>query len=122
LDKPHEPATESQSSASDHNARRAKEELFEAIEHFKNAAGILFERATKDQAVRAATAEAERVLHRISATAEPLARQLTGELTKLTRNVLDAVDGKRKSEVPPPHEANGDVRPSQSPDPTIRKV
>jgi hypothetical protein len=91
----------------------AKDELFEAIDHFKNAASILFDRAAKDPGVRSATKEAEKILDKINdaaepvvkkvgEAAEPLAKQLTGELSKLTRNVLDAVEGKRKSDAPPP--------------------
>ena len=82
--------------------QKAKEELFEAIEHFKNAAGILFARAQKDPAIRTATTEAGKVFQKLGETAEPLAKQLTGELGKLTRSITEAVDGKRKSEVPPP--------------------
>lgn len=81
---------------------KAKDELFVAIEHFKNAASILFDRAAKDPSLRSATNEAERVLQKVSATAEPLARSLAGELSKLTQKVADAVDGRRKSDVPPP--------------------
>ncbi len=81
---------------------KAKEELFEAIEHFKNAAGILFQRAQKDPTIRTATTEAGKVIAKLGETAEPLAKQLTAELGKLTRTITEAVDGKRKSEVPPP--------------------
>ncbi len=94
-------------------APNAKDELFEAIDHFKNAASILFDRAAKDPGVRSATKEAEKILDKIGGAAEPvvkkvgeapepLAKQLTGELSRLTRNVLDAVEGKRKSDSPPP--------------------
>ena len=81
---------------------KAKDELFVAIEHFKNAASILFDRAAKDPSLRSATHEAERVIQKVGASAEPLARSLAGELSKLTRQVADAVDGRRKSDVPPP--------------------
>ncbi|MBK8168862.1 MAG: hypothetical protein IPK60_00790 [Sandaracinaceae bacterium] len=84
------------------DVRRAKDELFEAIDHFRSAASILFERATKDTTLRQATAEAERVVQKIGATAEPLAKQLATELAKLTRTIVESVDSKRKSEVPPP--------------------
>ena len=97
-----ERAKKSESPADPGAPAKAKEELFEAIEHFRNAASILFDRATKDPAVRHATNEAERVIQKVGATAEPLARSLAGELAKLTRQVADAVDGKRKSDVPPP--------------------
>jgi hypothetical protein len=75
--------------------RTAKEELFEAIDHFKNAASILFERATKDPTVRSATKEAERIARKISDAAEPLAKQLTTELNRLTRDVMQTVEGRK---------------------------
>lgn len=81
---------------------KAKEELFEAIEHFKNAAGILFARAQKDPTIRTATTEAGKVFQKLGETAEPLAKQLTNELGKLTKTITEAVDPKRKSERPPP--------------------
>jgi hypothetical protein len=90
---------------------KAKEELFEAIEHFKNAAGILFARAQKDPTIRTATAEAGKVFQKLGETAEPLAKQLTNELGKLTKTITEAVDGKRKSEVPPPAEGDEDTDP-----------
>lgn len=75
--------------------RDAKEELFEAIDHFKNAASILFNRATKDPTVKTATKEAERIARKIGDAAEPLAKQLTSELTRLTRDVKQAVEGSK---------------------------
>ncbi len=81
---------------------KAKDELFEAIDHFRSAANILFDRATKDPTVQNATAEAERLMQKIGATAEPLARQLTSEIGRLTRKISDAVEGRRKSDAPPP--------------------
>jgi hypothetical protein len=85
---------------------KAKDELFEAIDHFKRAANILFDRAAKDPTVRSATSEAERVIQKLGATAEPLARQLTSELGRLTKRITDSVsenlEGRRKSESPPP--------------------
>ena len=86
----------------------ARDELFEALDHFKNAANILFDRATKDPAVRTATKEAEKVVKKVGDAAEPLAKQLTGELSRLTKNVLEAVEGKRKSESPPPKDDEKD--------------
>ncbi len=91
---------------------KAKDELFVAIEHFKNAASILFDRAAKDPSLRNATHEAERVIQKVGASAEPLARSLAGELSKLTRQVADAVDGRRKSDVPPPRKPSSD-KPSE---------
>ncbi|MCB9591251.1 MAG: hypothetical protein H6719_00850 [Sandaracinaceae bacterium] len=80
----------------DDEERDAKEELFEAIDHFKNAASILFSRATKDPAVKTATKEAERVVKQIGGAAEPLAKELTKEVGRLTRDVLGALEGARK--------------------------
>ena len=82
----------------------AKQELFEAIDHLKNAASILFGRAANDPAVKNAGREAERMVKKLedaaepmvkqlSDAAEPLAKQLTGELGRLTRDVLDVVEG-----------------------------
>lgn len=81
----------------DGDERDAKDELFEAIDHFKNAASILFTRATKDPTVKSATKEAGRIAKKIGDAAEPLAKQLTGELSRLTKDVMDAVDGGTKS-------------------------
>jgi hypothetical protein len=81
---------------------KAKDELFEAIDHFKRAANILFDRAAKDPTIKSATTEAERVIQKLGATAEPLAKQLTGELSKLTKRITDTVEGRRKSDAPPP--------------------
>jgi len=92
----------------------AKDELFEAVEHFKKAANILFEKASRDPKVKSATAEAEKVIHKLGDKAEPLARQLTGELAKLTRRISDtvseAVEGRRRSERPPPADAEEDKK------------
>ena len=46
--------------------RQAKEELFEAIDHFKNAASILFTKATKDPALKKAGKEVRRVVDEVS--------------------------------------------------------
>ena len=81
---------------------KAKDELFEAIDHFKRAANILFDRAAKDPTIKSATSEAERVIQKLGATAEPLAKQLTSELGKLTKRITDTVEGRRKSDAPPP--------------------
>jgi hypothetical protein len=88
----------------------ARDELFEAIDHLKNAANILFDRAAKDPTVRSATKEAAKVVKNVGDAAEPLAKQLTGELSKLTKNVLEAVDGKKKSEAPPPKGSDDDKK------------
>jgi hypothetical protein len=75
----------------------AKEELFEAIDHFKNAASILFGRAASDPTVKTATKEAGRIAKKIGDAAEPLAKQLTDEVTRMTRDVMQAVEGKPKA-------------------------
>lgn len=95
--------------------RKAKDELFEAIDHFKRAANILFDRAANDPTIRSATTEAERVIQKLGATAEPMARQLTGELSKLTKRITDTVtetvEGRRKSEIPPPPTDDDGTKP-----------
>lgn len=47
--------------------------------------------------MKSATKEAGRIAKRIGDAAEPLAKQLTGELSRLTKDVMDAVDGGTKS-------------------------
>jgi hypothetical protein len=73
--------------------RQAKDELFEAIDHFKNAASILFGRAASDPAVKSAKKEAGRIAKKIGDAAEPLAKQLTTEISRLTKDVMETVEG-----------------------------
>jgi len=73
----------------------AKDELFEAIDHLKNAANILFARASRDPAVQTATKEATKVAKQIGDAAEPIAKELTKEVGRLTNDVLGAVDRAR---------------------------
>jgi hypothetical protein len=73
--------------------RQAKDELFEAIDHFKNAASILFGRAASDPAVKTAKKEAGRIAKKIGDAAEPLAKQLTTEISRLTKDVMETVEG-----------------------------
>ncbi|MGF1466148.1 MAG: hypothetical protein ACFCGT_08430 [Sandaracinaceae bacterium] len=73
--------------------RRAQDELASAIDHLRAAASLLFERAAKDPAVKSATREAERAARQVGDGLEPVARQVTSELGKLTKGVLEAVDG-----------------------------
>lgn len=109
--------------ASGEHDTTAKEELFEAIDHFKAAAAKLFDRAARAPALKqvshkvdevakkveqspplkkveeladkldptfdSAAKEAERVITKIGATAEPLARQLSEELGKLTKRITE---------------------------------
>lgn len=80
----------------------ARDELLEAIDHFRNAASMLFERASSDPAVKQATTEAERMVHKVGEKAEPMARHLTSEVGRLTRWVQHTLEGHRKDETPPP--------------------
>lgn len=89
--------------------RKAKDELFEAIDHFKSAASILFGRAANDPAVKSATKEAGRLARKIGDAAEPLAHQLTSEFSRLTKDVMDTVEdvtGRGKSKRPGTPKAN----------------
>lgn len=97
--------TDVDATGADPEERDAKEELFEAIDHFKNAASILFNRAASDPAVKNVTKEAGRVARQLGDAAEPLAkqvgdaaepiaRQLTDEVGRLTRDVMDLIDGR----------------------------
>jgi hypothetical protein len=78
----------------DDEEHSAKEELFEAIDHMKNAASILFGRAASEPALKNATKEAGRIARKIGDAAEPLAKQLTGEVSRMTRDIMQAVEGK----------------------------
>jgi len=106
--KPNEPDSEHGS------PREARDELFEAIDHFKSAANLFFERATNDPAVKQATSEAERVFTKLGERAEPLARQLTGELGRLTRRIQDTVqenvEGRRRPPKTPESDDDGEPR------------
>jgi hypothetical protein len=73
------------------SGKKARDELFEAIDHLKNAAGILFDKASKDPTFDRATTEAEKVVTKIADSTEPIARQVTSELAKLTRKLSDAM-------------------------------
>lgn len=90
----------------DTEEREAKDEFMEALGHLKSATSILFNRAAKDPAVKEVAKEASRVAKQIGDAAEPLAkqvgdaaeplaRQLGDEVGRLTRDVMNLVDGKR---------------------------
>ncbi|MFK7988652.1 MAG: hypothetical protein AB8I08_21715 [Sandaracinaceae bacterium] len=90
----------------DPEEREAKDEFLEALGHLKSATSILFNRAAKDPAVKEVAKEASRVAKQIGDAAEPLAkqvgdaaeplaRQLGDEVGRLTRDVMNLVDGKR---------------------------
>ena len=100
-------AKDEKSAGTEHES--AKEELFEAIDHFKNAASILFGRVADDPTLKSATKEAERIAKKIGDAAEPLAKQLTGEVSRMTKDILDAVESgtkKKRSTRPPPPKAS----------------
>jgi len=111
---------------SDNAGPDAKKELFEAIDHFKQAASLFFDKASKsptakriesaienasekadgwtekiDPAFESASKEAERVIGKLGATAEPLAKQLTGELKSLTKRFGEVARGGAKRRPPP---------------------
>lgn len=69
----------------------AKDELLEALGHFKRAANIVLDKATSDPTVKTATDEAERVIQKVGDAAEPLARQFAGELSKMGSMLAGAV-------------------------------
>ncbi len=133
-------AHESSPVGGDTHDSTAKEELFEAIDHFKAAAAKLFDRAVRTPALQqavgkvdevakkveqsppikkveeladkldptfdAAAKEAERVITKLGATAEPLARQLSSELGKLTKRITEQVgDLANKGKPPAPEES-----------------
>lgn len=108
-----EPQGRGEESATDEQAARpdavrdAKEELFEAFDHFKSAASIFFNRAVSDPSVQSATREASRIAKKISDAAEPLAKQLTSELGRLTKDVMNTVESavesaRKPTKRPPP--------------------
>jgi hypothetical protein len=102
----------------DHRSPKAQDELRDALQHFKNAAQILLDKATHDpkikraaaeaervigtlgdraervttDSVRTAATEAERVIEKLSHSAEPVAQRLGSEIGKLFRKVSDALD------------------------------
>ena len=81
-------------------AAEAKNELFAALGHLKNAAELLVGAA--DPAVRKAATEAEKVLQKVGAEAEPVANKLGHELGKMAGTIAAALEGKgRKSEPAP---------------------
>lgn len=111
--------------APEKDAPDAKQELFEAIDHFKQAASLFFDKASKsptakkmqsaiesasekadgwtekiDPAFESASKEAERVIGKLGASAEPLAKQLTGELKSLTKRFGEVARGGKRR--PPP--------------------
>lgn len=70
----------------------AKGEFLAALGHLKNAAEILVGAA--DPAVRKAATQAEKTLEKIGREAEPMARQLGAELGKMTRSLVDVLEGR----------------------------
>ena len=68
-------------------AAEAKDEFVEALAHFKSAASIMLERATRDPRLKDASREAGRVLSKLGSAAEPVARQFGDELSRLTQKM-----------------------------------
>ncbi|MCS6799768.1 MAG: hypothetical protein NZ898_14845 [Myxococcota bacterium] len=89
---------------------RARKELLEAVEHLRNAARILFERAAAEPAVQQAGRQTERIIGKVAEAAEPIAQQVTEEVRRLTRTLSDAVQGVLSSR------AKSDDRPSKADD------
>lgn len=102
-------------------------ELFEAIDHFKHAASLFFDKASRspaiskiekaiesasekadgwtekiDPAFESASKEAERVISKLGAQAEPLAKQLTSELKSLTKRFGEVARGRKRRPPPEP--------------------
>ncbi len=106
-----EETEETEESEASEEKESAKEELFEAIDHFKRAAGLFFDKASKDPTLKNATDEAEKVIQKVGDAAEPLARQLAGELSKMTKRISDTVQenvSKKKGSRPPKAEEPDD--------------
>ncbi|MEM7447813.1 MAG: hypothetical protein AAF355_06185 [Myxococcota bacterium] len=80
------------------NWEDAGQELRSALNHFASAASMAFDRATKDPALRNATSEAERAVRKIGATAEPMARHVIEEITKLGKRVGSRIPSRRRTE------------------------
>lgn len=87
--------------ADEKTPQAAKGEFLAALGHLKNAAEILVGAA--DPAVRKAATQAERALEKVGREAEPMARQLGAELGKMTRSLVDVLEGRpaRGSDAPP---------------------
>jgi hypothetical protein len=101
----------------EHPAPKATDELAEAAKHLKHAAQILFAKAAKDPTLKSAAEEAEKLVEKVSTTAEPLAKQLASELGKLGREIAKNLEGKPKAETPPPAEGAAEAKPAaESPD------
>ena len=97
-------------------APKATDELAEAAKHLKHAAQILFAKAAKDPALRSAAEEAEKLVDKVGASAEPLAKQLASELGKLGRTIAQNLEGKKKEETAPPPAAEPPPAPAAKPD------
>lgn len=118
--KPESTAPKSAESAAEPEMRHAKDELFEAIDHFKKAATILFERAQREPAVRTGVKDVERVVgkvtdaadpvldkvqeaaqpmvDKVTETAEPLVKHFVSELGKFTKSLLETAEKRGKPE------------------------
>ena len=95
VDEPNEPEGEQEPESELRSAdeptpeapQQPQDELRSAFTHFKNAAGMLLDKAVNEGTLERAAAEAERALGQFTSTAEPLAKQLTSEIAKVGRIV-----------------------------------
>lgn len=91
---------------------QAKEEFLAAMTHFKNAASLFMGRVQKDPTLRDLGQQAEHAIKSLETAARPVTKQVTSELSKLGKALTDALDGTRKSDMPPPPSG---PRPSATP-------
>lgn len=87
----------------------AKDELIEALDHFKNAAGFLFgrmakdvSRETKEIAKDPVVQDAGKVVKRLGREAEPVVREMAGHVRTLSQRLLDLAAPPHRHETPPP--------------------
>lgn len=118
--KPGSDAPKSAETSAEPQTKQAKDELFEAIDHFKKAATLLLERAQREPAVRTGVKDVERVVGKVTdatepvldkvqeaaqpmvtkvtETAEPLVKHFVSELGKLTKSLLESAEKHGKPE------------------------
>lgn len=89
---PRDPETSIEPGESDESRRgkpRSPDELGEIADHLRAVGRLLVKKAAKDPAVQAVASEAQKIFHRIEATAEPLVKQLGQELDRLSRRYTE---------------------------------
>lgn len=94
----------------------AKDELIEALDHFKNAAGFLFgrvakdvSRETKEIAKDPVVQDAGKVVKRLGREAEPVVREMAGHVRTLSQRLLDLAAPPSRHETPPPPRKDDDA-------------